>query len=146
MDEWNEKGGVLGMEIELTLLDLGEMEASDMISILRQLVDKFEVDAIVTGYNTFTGGAEYDAIAAAGIPYLHVHTLESAASIVREDPEKYWNIWQYDPSDKWYGLGFPVFVNAVVDSGTLSHGVNRSRSSITMIHTTLPFPRTVEQR
>ena len=141
VDEWNAKGGVLGMKIEPVFLDLGEMEASHMISVLRQLIEKFEVDAIVTGYNTFTGGAEYEVMAGAGVPYLHVHTLESAAAIIREDPEKYWNIWQYDPSDKWYGLGFPVFVNGVVDSGAFEP----RNKTIAIVYNDDPYDTTISE-
>ncbi len=139
VEEWNARGGVLGMKIEPTFLDLGEMEASHMISILRQLVERFEADAIVTGYNTFTGGAEFDTMARLGIPYLHVHTLESAAQIIREDPENYWNIWQYDPSDKWYGRGFPPFVEDIISRGAFEP----RNEKIAIIYNEDPYDTTI---
>jgi branched-chain amino acid transport system substrate-binding protein len=116
IEEWNAKGGVAGRKIEHIVLDLGTMEPANHQSIVRQLIDKYKVDAVVTGY-TYYAGVELDLFAKSGIPYLNVNTNEDDATIVREDTEKYWNIYQYDPTNKWYGLGFPRFVNEIVGKG-----------------------------
>ena len=92
------------------------MEPAHHQSIVRQLIDKYKVDAVVTGY-TYYAGVELDLFAKSGIPYLSVNTNEDDATIVRKDTKKYWNIYQYDPTNKWYGLGFPRFVNEIVDEG-----------------------------
>jgi branched-chain amino acid transport system substrate-binding protein len=113
IEEWNARGGVAGAKIEHIVLDLGTMEPAHHQSIVRQLTDKYHVDAVVTGY-TYYPGVELDLFARAGIPYLNVNTNEDDATIVRKDPKKYWNIYQYDPTNKWYGLGFPRFVAQIV--------------------------------
>jgi branched-chain amino acid transport system substrate-binding protein len=117
IEEWNAKGGVLGAHIDHTVLDLGNMEPAHHQSIVRQLIDKYNVDACVTGY-TLYAGVELGLFAEAGIPYLNVNTNEDDATIVRKDPKKYWNIYQYCPTNKWYGLGFPRFVKEIISDGT----------------------------
>jgi branched-chain amino acid transport system substrate-binding protein len=116
IEQWNAKGGVAGSKIRHIVLDLGTMEPAHHQSIVRQLIDKYKVDAVVTGY-TYYAGVELDLFARSGIPYLNVNTNEDDATIVRKDTKKYWNIYQYDPTNKWYGLGFPRFVNEIVRGG-----------------------------
>ena len=116
IEQWNARGGVLGSKIQHIVLDLGTMEPAHHQSIVRQLIDKYKVDAVVTGY-TYYAGVELDLFARSGIPYLNVNTNEDDATIVRNDRKKYWNIYQYDPTNKWYGLGFPRFVNEIVRGG-----------------------------
>ena len=116
VEEWNKRGGLLGREIKTQLLDLGTMEPAKMISLLRQLTSKDKVDAILTGY-TLYGGVEYDFMARSGVPYINCNTNEQDATQVRKNPSKYWNIWQNDPTQKWYGSGFPAFAKAVQAQG-----------------------------
>ena len=116
VEQWNKTGGILGREIKLKLLDLGSMEPAKMITLLRQLTGKDKVDAVLTGY-TYYGGVEYDMMAKTGVPYVNCNTNEQDATQVRKNPSKYWNVWQNDPTQKWYGLGFPAFVKDIEKQG-----------------------------
>lgn len=116
VEEWNHRGGLLGREVKLQLLDLGNMEPAKMVTLLRQLTGGDNVDAVITGY-TLYGGVEYDLMARSGVPYINCNTNEQDATQVRKNPSKYWNIWQNDPTQKWYGVGFPSFVKAVQQQG-----------------------------
>ncbi len=116
VEQWNKAGGVLGREVKIKFLDLGSMEPAKMITLLRQLTGKDKVDAVVTGY-TYYGGVEYDLMASTGIPYINCNTNEQDATQVRKNPSKYWNVWQNDPTQKWYGLGFPAFVKDIQKQG-----------------------------
>ena len=58
-------------------------------------------DAVITGYDD--SGINTLAFGVGDMPYLHAVTMTAAVDPVREDPEKYSNVFQYDPSDYDYG-------------------------------------------
>jgi branched-chain amino acid transport system substrate-binding protein len=108
--------GDVGGDITLSILDVENMGPEIVTNAFRRLIDQEKVDAIIIGYVVGTG-PEYDIVAEAGIPYLHVNTYETTAQLVRQNPDKYWMIFQGDPTEIWYGSGLPVFIEALVESG-----------------------------
>ncbi len=116
IEEWNARGGVLGRQIEYVVEDVADMAPETMLSNFRSLTTKSNVDAIINGYLLFSG-PEYDVVAESGTPYIHVNTLESNPETYKSNPEKYWMTFMADPSQKWYGLGFPAFIQAIEAEG-----------------------------
>jgi branched-chain amino acid transport system substrate-binding protein len=117
IEEWNRRGGVLGRKVEYVVEDVGDMAPEKMLSNFRSLTGKSKVDAIINGYLLYSG-PEYDVVAQTKTPYIHVNTLESNPDKYKAAPDKYWMTFMSDPSQKWYGLGFPRFVQSIVDQGT----------------------------
>jgi branched-chain amino acid transport system substrate-binding protein len=116
VDELNAKGGIAGSKVELVVLDVGDMAPDKMVSTFNTLIHREKVDVVAGGWYLYTG-AEYEVIAKAGVPYLHVNTQEANAITERADPEKYWMCFQCDPTEIWYGLGFPPFLADLIRKG-----------------------------
>jgi len=108
--------GIVGGNIELAVVDTEEMGPERIITAFRRLIDEEQVDAIIIGYAVGTG-PEYDIVAEAGIPYMHVATYEQTATLVRENREKYYMVFQGDPTEVWYGTGLPGFFQDLIDNG-----------------------------
>lgn len=107
--------GWVGGDIELVVVDTEEMGPERIITAFRRLIDQEQVDAIILGYAVGTG-PEYDIVAEAGIPYMHVSTYEATAKLVRENREKFWMVFQGDPTEVWYGTGLPGFFQTLIDN------------------------------
>jgi branched-chain amino acid transport system substrate-binding protein len=108
--------GIVGGNIELAVVDTEEMGPERIVTAFRRLIDEEQVDAIIIGYAVGTG-PEYDIVAEAGIPYMHVATYEATAKLVRENREKFWMVFQGDPTEVWYGTGLPGFFQNLIDTG-----------------------------
>lgn len=117
--------GIVGGNIELRVVDTEEMGPERIITAFRRLIDEEQVDAIIIGYAVGTG-PEYDIVAEAGIPYMHVATYEATAKLVRENREKYSMIFQGDPTEVWYGTGLPGFFQNLIDTGQWTPANNKA--------------------
>jgi len=117
--------GIVGGNIELRVVDTEEMGPERIITAFRRLIDEEQVDAIIIGYAVGTG-PEYDIVAEAGIPYMHVATYEATAKLVRENREKYYMIFQGDPTEVWYGTGLPGFFQNLIDTGQWTPANNKA--------------------
>ncbi|BDG60120.1 ABC transporter substrate-binding protein [Caldinitratiruptor microaerophilus] len=116
IDEVNAQGGVGGIPVELVVLDVEEMPAEKMLSNFQRLIEVEKVHAIIVGYHV-SSGPEFDLVAQAKIPYMHVNTTEASAKPVRENRDKYWMIFQGDPTEVWYGIGFAAYMDQLIESG-----------------------------
>jgi branched-chain amino acid transport system substrate-binding protein len=65
---------------------------------MQRLIDRYNVHAIINGYNTGAVCAEYDAIADAGILYLHHNTDVTHYAKIKSNREKYFGIFMSDAS------------------------------------------------
>lgn len=101
VDEYNEAGGVLGRQLELVTCDVGALEV-DTIQACGERLLGANPDAVITGYDD--SGINTLAFGEGDMPYLHAVTMRAAVDPVIEDPEKYSNVFQYDPSDYDYGV------------------------------------------
>jgi branched-chain amino acid transport system substrate-binding protein len=117
--------GLAGGNVELTVVDTEEMSPELLVTSFRRLIDEEQVDAIIIGYAISTG-PEYDIVAEAGIPYMHVSTVEHTARLVRENREKFWMIFQGDPTEVWYGTGLPLFFQDLIDTGQWTPANNKA--------------------
>jgi branched-chain amino acid transport system substrate-binding protein len=117
IEEVNNAGGVAGRTIEHEIVDMNSFDAESVSSGMNDLVSK-EVDAVIFGYhNVFDPN---DILAAYGAPFLNASTSIDQVTRLKADPEKYKNIFQADPSEVPYGLGFPPFLEALVAQGLFS--------------------------
>ncbi|HEX6230834.1 MAG TPA: ABC transporter substrate-binding protein [Actinomycetota bacterium] len=101
IDEYNEEGGVLGRQLTLITCDVGALEVDTIQACGERLLGE-DPDAVITGYDD--SGINTLAFGEGDMPYLHAVTMTAAVDPVREDPEKYSNVFQYDPSDYDYGV------------------------------------------
>lgn len=101
VDEYNQQGGVMGRQIELVTCDVGALEVDTIQACGERLLGE-NPDAIITGYDD--SGVNTLAFGEGDMPYLHAVTMTASVDPVREDPDKYGNVFQYDPSDYDYGV------------------------------------------
>jgi len=99
--EKNAAGGVLGRQIELKFGDVGGLEAEKIKAIGERLIGA-GVNAVITGYDD--GGVDTKVFGAFDIPYLHGNAMTLCTQPVAENPDKYWNVFQYTYNDKAYGV------------------------------------------
>ena len=125
VDEINSFGGILGRPIEVHYEDTKEITAETVTSAARRLIDRHEVHAIVNGYNSLSVRAEYDTIADAGIPYIHDNTQYGHQFAVRDNMDRYWCIFQDDPSEYYYGSGLIYFLNELEKLGKWTRPNNK---------------------
>ncbi|MDP7343782.1 MAG: ABC transporter substrate-binding protein [Alphaproteobacteria bacterium] len=116
-EEINELGGVLGRPIEFHFEDTKSITAETVTSAARRLIDRHNVHAIINGYNSPSVRAEYDTVADAGVPYIHDNTQYGHQFAVRDNPDRYYCIFQDDPSEYYYGPGLIYFLDELERTG-----------------------------
>jgi branched-chain amino acid transport system substrate-binding protein len=116
IDEINESGGLLGRPIEYIEIDDGDSFTDDIVNAFRRAVDTENPDVIVSGYHLATG-PEFDIVADAGRLYYNLNTQTAWVDLYRSNPDRYWSIFQVDPTEAWYGIGFAQWINQLIDSG-----------------------------
>lgn len=124
-EEINSFGGILGRPIEFHFEDTKDITAETVTSAARRLIDRKEVHAIINGYNSPSVRAEYDTVADAGIPYIHDNTQYGHQFAVRDNMERYWNIFQDDPSEYYYGPGLIYFLDELERTGKWTRPNNK---------------------
>ncbi len=105
---------------------------------VQRLIDRYGVHAVINGYNTGSGSAVQDAIADAGIIYMHNDTSSGHSVLIGSDPERYFGSFQTDPAETWYGSGLLKFLSGIVDRGNSRRSIRNSRSYFRLE----PTPRT----
>ncbi|GIU99117.1 MAG: hypothetical protein KatS3mg014_0733 [Actinomycetota bacterium] len=100
IDEYNAEGGLLGRKLTLVTCDVGALEVDTIQACAERLLGE-NPDAVITGYDD--SGVNTLAFGEGDMPYLHAVTMRAAIEPVMDDPEKYGNVFQYDPSDYDYG-------------------------------------------
>ena len=109
VEEVNEMGGILGRPLKLHFEDTKVMGPDNVVPAMQRLIDRHEVHAIINGYNSATGTAEYDMIADDGIMYFHANTDVQHHHAIEKNPGKYDTIFMSDPAEAWYGPGLLKF-------------------------------------
>lgn len=116
VEEINDGGGICGKKLELISTDTRTQTAGEVISAAQELIGKYNVHAIINGYNIGTQNSEYDLIADAGIIYINHNTLLQHHDTVSSDPDRYFGCFMGDPADYWYGQGFIKFISWLRDT------------------------------
>jgi branched-chain amino acid transport system substrate-binding protein len=115
VDEINEMGGLLGRKLVLEVLDDKTSSPEEITTEFRRAVDVVKPDVIFSGYH-LASGPEFDILAAAGRLYYNLNTQERWTDLYKKDPKKYGLIFQCDPNDTWYGVGFALWLDKLVKS------------------------------
>ncbi len=114
--EINAAGGVLGRPIELKIVDTDIMTPEGTQAAFRKLAD-LKVHAISSPFVLIPQPA-MDALGGHKAPYLNGNTQQAAVDLVKKNPQKYGHVFQMDPPETYYGLGFPIFLEQLQASGT----------------------------
>lgn len=101
IDEYNAKGGLLGRSLKLKYGDVGGLEAEKIKAVGERLIGA-GVHAVITGYDD--GGVDTHVFGQYDIPYLHGNAMTLCTEPVAKNPEKYWNVFQYNYNDSDYGV------------------------------------------
>jgi branched-chain amino acid transport system substrate-binding protein len=101
IEDYNAAGGILGRQLELVTCDVADL-AVDTIQACGERILGENPDAVITGYDD--SGVNTLAFGEGDMPYLHATTMRAAVDPVIQDPVKYGNVFQYDPSDYDYGV------------------------------------------
>lgn len=123
-EEVNARGGLLGRPLEPTFVDSGHQTAEETVRATNQLLAR-GVHAIIAGYNIGSQNSEYEAVADAGIIYMHHNTLVQHHDTVMSDPHRYFGCFMVDPAEYWYGQGFIKFISWLRDTGQWKPRNNR---------------------
>lgn len=126
VDEANAAGRV-GGQIELVFIDTEEMTQEKVSTAFSRAIDEEDADAIIIGYASGTT-PEYDLLAEAENPppYIHFNTFDATAQLVRAEPEKYYMVFQGDPSETWYGAGILTLMQNLQSSGSWTPANNKA--------------------
>lgn len=135
-EEINNAGGVAGRPIEQEIVDMNSFDLESVTTAFNDIVSQ-EPDAVILGYHNVAG--PNDILAAYGAPYLNASTAEWQVNELKSDPEKFKNVFQADPTEVPYGLGFPPFLNALEAQGLLSP----SQKSIYIIEGDIVYGQTI---
>jgi branched-chain amino acid transport system substrate-binding protein len=112
--EINAAGGVAGKQINLSILDTDVTDPAKIKTSLQKHVND-KVDALYEGY-LIQWPASMDIKANYGAPSLDASTSIDQVKQI-QGSAKYGNIFQIDPPESYYGLGFPGFLNNVKAAG-----------------------------
>jgi branched-chain amino acid transport system substrate-binding protein len=131
VDELNTKGGLLGNKLEIIKGDIGDFSAEKIVSVAERIIHRDKVDFIVTQY--LGGVADVKAFGGTGIPYLNMDTSQAEADLIKENIDKYWNIFQTCPPESKYALGIIDFMLRVFPKATGYKYPNNKIGLVTMI-------------
>jgi branched-chain amino acid transport system substrate-binding protein len=106
--EINAAGGVAGKQINLSIVDTDVTDPAKIKTSLQKHVND-KVDALYEGY-LIQWPASMDIKANYGAPSLNASTSIAQVKQIASSA-KYQNIFQIDPPESYYGLGFPGFLN-----------------------------------
>ncbi len=114
VDEINAAGGVGGRKIKFEVLDTDILSPEAIQQNYQKLAD-MKVDAVINGYMLAWDSA-MDVAAQYGSPFMNASTSQAQVDQIGSDP-KYNCVFQIDPPETWYGLGFPTFLNDLAATG-----------------------------
>jgi branched-chain amino acid transport system substrate-binding protein len=116
VEEINAAGGLMGHPIEHLIVDMGDTSPDKVKTAYSRLIDRDKVDALIISY-LFASGPDFDIVSAAGIPYVHHNALSDSTELVRKNFDKYWMIFQDDPTERAHGVGFIPILKNIEQSG-----------------------------
>jgi len=123
--EINELGGILGRPLELAVEDTASGGDDQITSAGQRLVDRRNASVLISGYNLGSNTALPEVAADASLIYMHADTVVRHNELFREDPERYWGSFQYDPAEIYYGIGYLDFIKNLVNSGQFTPANNK---------------------
>lgn len=115
MEEINAAGGILGRPLKLFVTDVDKLSPESCQQAIAACVDA-KVHAISNAF-LFVPIPAMDASAKYKAPYLQGNTQRAATEAFRANPAKYSHVFQTDPSEVHYGYTYPLWLQAMEDSG-----------------------------
>jgi branched-chain amino acid transport system substrate-binding protein len=140
IEEINQRGGVLGMEIEHIPIDVEDMSPEKIISAFERLIQRERVHAVINGFILGTG-PEYDLVSETPTIYIHTNTFEPNAEAVRQNYEKYRMTFHACPTEIWYGIGFPKIMEQLIESGKWQPTNNK----VAVLTSDIPYSMNIAQ-
>jgi branched-chain amino acid transport system substrate-binding protein len=119
VDEINGRGGLAGYHLNYVEIDDKDSNTDQITAAFQRAVSVEKADVIFSGYHLGTG-PEFDIVANAGALYYNVNTQVAWVKRYTGNPDKYWGIFQCDPTEEWYGRGFAFWVDSAVNQGLLN--------------------------
>lgn len=104
IEEINARGGIAGRPIEQVVVEVDLFDPDAVRDGLNGLLDQ-DVDAITTSYVSAENPFVLDMVADHGKPFLHTATFKEQVDLVRDNPQRYGNVFQTCPSETFYGSG-----------------------------------------
>ncbi len=115
MEEINAAGGILGRPLKLFVTDVDKLSPESCQQAIAAGVDA-KVHAISNAF-LFVPIPAMDASAKYKAPYLQGNTQRAATEAFKANSAKYSHIFQTDPSEVHYGYTYPLWLQAMEDSG-----------------------------
>src|SRR5258708_17675476 len=122
VDEINARGGLIGYHLDYVVVDEREWVTGQITTGFNRAGSVEKADVIFAGYH-LASGPEFDIVANAGALYYNVNTQIAWVQRYKSNPDKYWGIFQCDPTESWYGQGFAYWVDGALNAGLLNSKV-----------------------
>jgi branched-chain amino acid transport system substrate-binding protein len=119
VDEINARGGLVGYRLNYVEIDDKDSNTDQITTAFQRATSVEKADVIFSGYHLGTG-PEFDIVANAGALYYNVNTQVAWVKRYTDNPQKYWGIFQCDPTEEWYGRGFAFWVDGALNQGLLN--------------------------
>jgi len=119
VDEINARGGLIGYHLDYVVIDDKDSSTDQITTAFNRAVSVEKADVIFSGYH-LASGPEFDIVANAGALYYNVNTQVAWVKRYKDNPSKYWGIFQTDPTEAWYGQGFAYWVDQALRAGQLN--------------------------
>lgn len=117
IEELNDAGGLLGRQINHVVLDAGDFAPERVAANFERLINQDDVSAILNGFILVTG-PEYDIVAQAQIPYLHLNAQAVDTEKYLSDTDKYGTSFMCGPSEQGYSTSLAALLEGLVSEGT----------------------------
>ncbi|MDQ6721940.1 MAG: ABC transporter substrate-binding protein [Candidatus Dormibacteraeota bacterium] len=121
VQEINARGGLIGWHLDYVEIDDKDSNTDQITAAFNRAVSVEKPDVIFSGYH-LASGPEFDIVANAGLLYYNVNTQVAWVKRYTDNPNKYWGIFQCDPTEAWYGQGFAVWVDGALGTNLLKLG------------------------
>lgn len=113
--EINDAGGIQGRPIEQIVFD-ADVTTPDGVTAAMQKAIAEKADAIAIPH-VLANAPALEVLASYGCPYLNLSTSIDQTTQVANDPERYYFVFQVDPTEVPYGTGFVPALNGIESSG-----------------------------
>lgn len=101
VNDINAAGGLLGRPVELVVYDVEDMAPEKLNAAASKLVMQEKVATIITGYST--PGADVTAFGKYPTPFIQFDTSSQNVQMVKDDPEKYGQVFTLGDIESAYG-------------------------------------------
>src|SRR6516225_11840075 len=116
VDEINAAGGVKGRQIKLEHHDCDIFTPDGILAGYRAVVDT-KPDAIGSAFVPLARQTMLEALGDYKAPLLTGDTNMDLLIFAKQNRDKYWNYFQVDPPEVYYGRMFPKFLDQVAAGG-----------------------------